>query len=295
MTQISLTILLSTMVQHVETKKAILLVFLLLWVAQGFQVSPKSYGHATRLWEQHPTAEQQEEDDNPPVSRLQAVQKLLRAEQQQADNNLNRRELAINLAAAGLLVASGVAATSLYKQTLYTPTGFQRLPLTQFIAALGDPKASHGTIAEQQPWGLWQQDPGPRGVWLNQYEKLLQSPVAPAGWKFDNQQWWLEEHGLIMEEPGPLPDGRYLVTGGRDVVTGLTIQNRQWKLDNDATLYDVTHLPCRSAKYQNCDIQKAQFSKFPVRPGAEMPNFEGCSNKQDYAVLFVIGKAIARG
>ena len=29
--------------------------------------------------------------------------------------------------------------------------------------------------------------------------------VAPAGWTFDAEDWWLEEHGLIMEAPEQLP------------------------------------------------------------------------------------------
>src|SRR4051794_40219861 len=69
----------------------------------------------------------------------------------------------------------------------------------QYIAALGDPHATSGTNAHT--WGLWRQDPGPRGVSLGRYESLKQRGVAPAGWKFDSADWWLEEHGLIMEPP----------------------------------------------------------------------------------------------
>ena len=105
--------------------------------------------------------------------------------------------------------------------------------------------------------------------------------------------------GLIMESPSfPVPPGRYLVTGGRSVTTGLTVQaDGSWKLD-EGTLYDVTHLPCRSARYNPIDDDNgaagspaaARLSDFPVRPGAEMPPIPG-TKKQDYAVLFVIGKA----
>ncbi len=75
--------------------------------------------------------------------------------------------------------------------------------------------------------------------------------VAPKGWQFDKKDWWLEEHGLIMEKPDfPMPPGRYMVTGGREVTTVLTVDaDGGWKLDNGAKLYDVTHLPCRSARY----------------------------------------------
>jgi hypothetical protein len=183
------------------------------------------------------------------------------------------------------------------------------------MAALGDPKATQGSGADE--WGLWTVDPGPRGVWLKQYSKEFVDNKAPAGWTFDLDNWWLEEHGyvticlkscsfrellksycsepsLIMEAPVfPLEAGRYLVTGGRMTTTGLTIDGKgNWKLD-EGTLYDVTHLPCRSARYkpiagQNGSPLTANPSDFPVAPGAIMPSVDGCE-KLDYAVLFVVG------
>src|ERR1700731_4529480 len=94
----------------------------------------------------------------------------------------------------------------------------------QYIAALGDPGATSGNGA--QSWGLWSQDPGPRGCKLDRYDQLKAAGgVAPSQWKFDAADWWLEEHGLIMEKPTfPLPPGKYLVTGDRKVTTVLTIQ-----------------------------------------------------------------------
>ena len=51
----------------------------------------------------------------------------------------------------------------------------------------------------------------------------------------------------------------YLVTGGRFVTTVLTIANQgtTWSLDakDGATLYDVTHLPCRAARYEPLTVQ----------------------------------------
>ncbi|HEY7532116.1 MAG TPA: hypothetical protein VH681_04945, partial [Nitrospiraceae bacterium] len=74
-------------------------------------------------------------------------------------------------------------------------TKFRRIS-TQFIAALGDPGATSGSGA--QSWGLWPLDPGPRGVELKNYQRLKDAGgVAPARWKFDGTDWWLEEHGLI--------------------------------------------------------------------------------------------------
>eukprot|EP00913_Durusdinium_trenchii_P030807 g28852.t1 len=134
-------------------------------------------------------------------------------------------------------------------------TEFKRLRQIQYIAALGDPAANSGTGAEK--WGLWRLDPGPRGVRLFNYDKLKsRGGVAPAQWKFDDNDWWLEEHGLIMEKPEfPMPPGKYLVTGDRKVTTTLTISEKdqngvqKWSLGDNAKLYDVTHLPCRSARY----------------------------------------------
>jgi hypothetical protein len=176
---------------------------------------------------------------------------------------------------------------------------FQRIPV-QYIAALGDPRATSGSGA--QFWGLWTEDPGPRGVELSDYGRLKKAGgVAPARWKFDGADWWLEEHGLIMEQPVfPLPPRKYLVTGAREVTAVLTIHpadrngDRRWELDNGAALHDVTHLACRSARYRpaagnsTCSPETVRKAAFPVAPGGAMPPVEGC-RKQDYAVLIVIG------
>lgn len=257
---------------------------------------------------------------NTPISRIDAVRRMLQTENAVYSDELslderNRRELAINLVAGGLLVACGVASAQLFLTNVYTPSGFRRLPSTQFIAALGDPQASYGQFDpnpnSSTAWGLWRNDPGPRGVWLRDYDPVFGldpskqpmpssnsdslGPVAPAGWTFDKNDWWMEEHGIIMEQPNfPISPGRYLVTGGRSVTTGLTIDsNGNWRLDRGC-LYDVTHLPCRSARYRptssNGSPKAADLRDFPVRPGAEMPNIPDCS-KQDYAVLFLVGVA----
>jgi hypothetical protein len=178
------------------------------------------------------------------------------------------------------------------------PMKFRRVQ-TQFIAALGDPGASSGSGAEA--WGIWRVDPGPRGVRLNRFDSLKAAGVAPGQWKFDPTDWWLEEHGLIMEKPDfPLPPGKYVVTGDREVTTVLTIHPAdangtvRWELADGAKLHDVTHLPCRSARYTApegmCSPANALENAFPVTPGAAMPPVEGCK-KQDYAVLFVVGVA----
>ena len=196
-----------------------------------------------------------------------------------------------------LLIAWQSASASNDSKTL-----FKRVP-TQYIAALGDPTARSGSGAET--WGLWTLDPGPRGVKLKHYEKLKAAGgIAPANWKFDNSDWWLEENGLIMEAPDfPLPPGKYLVTGNRQARAVLTIHpsddsgSRRWELNENATLHDVTHLGCRSARYtpadgvNSCTPALAPSSAFKVRAGAPMPPVEGC-NKQDYLVLIVFGVAV---
>jgi hypothetical protein len=190
-----------------------------------------------------------------------------------------------------------------------TKPQFKRLSPIQFIAALGDPKATSGTGAEQ--WRLWREDPGPRGVYLKDYDRKLAAKggVAPAGWSMPQNEFWVEEHGLIMEKPGPLPlqkfqrDGdkmnvvspvkRYVVTGDRKVTSILTVgADGRWSL-SEGSLYDVTHLPCRTGVYTAtgdgaCKPTEAMQSAFPVKPGALMPKFSGC-NTEDWAVLFVVG------
>lgn len=180
----------------------------------------------------------------------------------------------------------------------YNAANFKPIP-TQFLAALADPSAKSGTGAET--WGLWTVDPGPRGVRLDKYSELLGSGVAPAQWKFDPANWWLEEHGLIMEQPAlGVAAGRYMVTGDRAVETVLTIYPKdvngaqKWELADGATIYDVTHLRCRAARYtasagsKACTPGMVDPNRFPVPPGDKMPLVSGC-NAQDYAVLFVVG------
>jgi hypothetical protein len=219
--------------------------------------------------------------------------------------DLSRRSFLIAGTATAAMAALPPAALAQARSAGESPAQFRRIP-TQYIAALADPDANSGNNA--QLWGLWRLDPGPRGVRLDRYEQLKAAGgLAPAKWEFDDSDWWLEEHGLIMEQPEfPLPPGRYMVTGDRKVTTVLRVHptdangHQRWELDDAATLYDVTHLRCRSARYtpatsdHSCSPTKAQITEFPVAPGAEMPPVESCK-KQDYAVLIVIGVAVENG
>jgi hypothetical protein len=197
-----------------------------------------------------------------------------------------------NIALALLIVAPA---------PLLAEATFSRIP-TQYIAALGDPLSTSGTDAAD--WGHWALDPGPRGVWTTDYADLIANGgVAPDGWQFDGAAWWLEEHGLIMEAPTfPLPPGRYVVTGGRDVTSVLTVSapdaagHQAWSLADGATIYDVTHLRCRAALYTanngaSCTPDKTPTEAFPMSPGVSMPAVEGCS-KRDYQVLIVVGMMV---
>jgi hypothetical protein len=88
--------------------------------------------------------------------------------------------------------------------------------------------------------------------------------------------------------------------GDRKVTTVLTIHpkdkdgNQRWELADSATLDDVIHLGCRSARYtpatanNSCSPAKVRTTGFPVNPGGAMPVVNGC-HKQDYAVLIVVG------
>ncbi len=170
---------------------------------------------------------------------------------------------------------------------------------TQYIAALGDAQATRGSNAET--WGLWVIDPGPRGVRLTQSSEFLAKGVAPAGWVFDKNDWWVEEYGRIMEKPTfPMPPGRYLVTNGKWTSAILTVRapdasgHMEWELSDGAKLIHVTHLGCRAGRYRPetadaiCTPANAAPEQFPVAPGAAMPPVPKCS-KQDYQVLIVIG------
>jgi hypothetical protein len=170
---------------------------------------------------------------------------------------------------------------------------WRKLNPIHFIAAVGDPSASTGTDATAQ-WGIWRVDPGPRGVPLASYPALSKAGHrAKAGWLFDVKDFWIEEHGRLMEPPEPLPPGRYIVTGDREATVPLNVAaNGDWKLEGGAKLVDVTHLPCRSARYvanQGEDASPLNCAQqaFPVRPGGLMPAIRGYGHK-DYAVVFVL-------
>ena len=128
--------------------------------------------------------------------------------------NFTRRQWLAS--AFGLL---GIAISS----PLLAQTKIRRIP-PQYIAALAPEGATSGTGAET--WGLWKVDPGPIGVWLRLYQALQKAGnIAPAGWRFDIDDWWLDENGLIMKAPEfPIPPGQYYVTNGEGNISLLTVE-----------------------------------------------------------------------
>ena len=186
-------------------------------------------------------------------------------------------------------------------QTL-AQTKFKRIR-TQYIAALAQSNLTSGTGAEN--WGLWRIDPGPIGVWLRFY-KLLQKAgnIAPAGWRFNIDDWWLDENGLIMKAPEfPMPAGKYYVTNGEEHISLLTVEppdttgTQAWSLSDNKTIANVTHGPCRSTRYTpenglgTCSPVNANQNVFPLKPGEDPPPVQGCKRKK-YAVLIVFGKPV---
>ncbi|MEH6457693.1 MAG: hypothetical protein V7749_15300 [Cocleimonas sp.] len=181
--------------------------------------------------------------------------------------------------------------------SVFALTKIRRIP-TQYIATLALADEKSGTGAET--WGLWEIDPGPIGVWLRLYQTLQKAGnIAPAGWRFDIDDWWLDENGLIMKAPKfPIPAGKYYVTNGEEHISLLSIEKpdvegkQAWSLSDDKTIANVTHGPCRSARYTpegatgTCSPKDADRSVFPLKPGEAPPLVTGC-NRAKYAVLIV--------
>ena len=196
----------------------------------------------------------------------------------------------------------GSALATLFTARTTTPAiaaKYNRIPL-QYIAALAPEDAKSGTGAET--WGLWREDPGPIGVWLRFYQTLRQvGGIGPSGWRFDIDDWWLDENGLIMKAPDfPMPAGQYYVTNGEEHISLLTVDapdengKQSWSLSDDKTIANVTHGPCRSARYTpndgagSCSPENADRSVFPLKPGESPPDVKAC-HKKEYAVLIVFG------
>ncbi|KAJ1495704.1 hypothetical protein T484DRAFT_1761717 [Baffinella frigidus] len=116
---------------------------------------------------------------------------LNRGVKMQQGGATDRRSLVIKAASLlGAIVSVGVSTASAAdadQSPASAKPKFRRVPRIQFVAALGDPSASSGTGAET--WGLWVDDPGPRGVMLDKYTKLEKNGgKAPAGWEFDSAE-----------------------------------------------------------------------------------------------------------
>lgn len=161
----------------------------------------KTLRHPSNLFETDNGLDEPSSDNTELIDKLSVEQRqelLQQAEAPLSKEAVSRRNLFINGLSIVLAGATGISAFSLFQQTVYTPKGFTRFAGTQFIAATGDPAATQGVIgsAKNEQWGVWTRDPGPRGVYLRDYSRLLEKDkVAPVGWAFDPNDWWLEEHG----------------------------------------------------------------------------------------------------
>ncbi len=207
-------------------------------------------------------------------------------------NPISRRKFS-QLLSLGLIAPSSLAFAK------NTPE--KHLPI-KFIAALGSPTATSGTGAET--WGIWHDDPAQRAVWLKYYPIVKAAGgFAPGNWQVNDDDWWMDENSLIMQPPEfPVPPRKYIVSGDREVVTTLTIYPKDengvmaWELEDKATLYDVTHLPCRSARYTpansgtgTCIPTNVDRNLYPLQPEDETATIVGCQ-KQDYSVLLVLSE-----
>lgn len=97
-----------------------------------------------------------------------------------------------------------------------------------------------------------------------------------------------------------MPAGEYHVTTGEELISLLTVEEpdlegkQAWSLSDDKTIANVTHGPCRSARYNTesatgtCSPADADRDVFPLKPGESPPPISGC-NRQNYAVLIVFG------
>ena len=110
----------------------------------------------------------------------------------QQDNDLLKNKQSQSERRNLLLKGAAVATTLALSPTLFAQSrtaGLRRVP-TQYIAALGADQARSGTNAHE--WGLWRKDPGPRGVELDDFQKLqANGGIAPAQWTFEAEDWWL--------------------------------------------------------------------------------------------------------
>jgi len=211
---------------------------------------------------------------------------LAASQSDEEEDNNDESQLASNMRRA--LLASTLTAVTYNIATVGLPAyaarsnGYERVSPLQFIAATGDPDASSGSGANS--WGIWRTDPGPLGLPMRAYKAGNTKP-----W-LDESDFFLDENAIIMPPPQyPLPAGKYLVTGARTTTTGLTIDKEgNWKLD-EGKLLDVTHLPCRAARYTDGSPNSVKGDGFHCAPGGIMPDVPG-TKKQIYSVIFIIGK-----
>ena len=108
--------------------------------------------------------------------------------------------------------------------------------------------------------------------------------------------WWLEEHGLIMEKPTfPRPAGKYMVTGDREVTTELTItEDNKWSLKQGAQLLPTTRClpaPFDTVPQAHCTTSRISPAAPPGASSARTGNDSKCapSTAQRYTPMAAAG------
>jgi len=92
--------------------------------------------------------------------------------------------------------------------------------------------------------------------------------------------------------------GKYYVTNGEEHISLLTVEKpdvdgiQAWSLSDGKNIANVTHGPCRSARYTpegvtgTCSPKDADRKVFPLKPGESPPPVTGCI-RDEYAVLII--------
>ena len=189
---------------------------------------------------------------------------------------------------AGVLVATMSLAPSAFGQALLPgrdeQVRFRRIP-TQFIAALAAPDATSGDNAHE--WGLWRLDPGPRGIRLDQYERLKAAGgMAPAGWRFDDGAG--RRNGLAGDQGAD--DGRVGIVHrhheGPWQKRGQAQTSSRLKLSHSAQSQAHHALPARSISHNAAQAFRFQ-AKAVIKNTTITLSSSGVIDPRDFSSFFI--------
>ena len=126
----------------------------------------------------------------------------------------------------------------------------QKSSVTQFIGSVAKVTIDYGSPGVRQREGkIWGQLV-PWGLAPNNFGSAKEMPWRAGA----NENTTFEFSHDVLIQGKPLAAGKYVVTGDRETTTVLTVHpkdkngNQRWELADGATLNDVTHLGCRSAR-----------------------------------------------